>query len=364
MATVTLACPTTTTFETKCLKNNHEDSFSSYLSLIRESLAKELGDSSPTPTTMRVSIGKRRNENGELDVFQAEKYFSGLMDEDHSEKSFEKTTGTEKNLYKKEGKNIISLKSRSGTESSCSEASGNSRSTLLRDSRRKSTSGDQHLKKSSSKKFLGVFRCSCAGKDDIKADEEHHHSPNHATEFLTERIVLGLKREGVAIGALSSPFIEKPVISSSWKQGSPAGFVAAGGGGGCDNDDDVHSESSSDLFEIESLNLSIHVHPLFNPEPAYEPSEASIEWSVATASVANDDHRKIETMKKAIKNHKTGLLSGCADSKAVSVHTHDTDHQEFEKPERVNSGRDDHRFALQDLTPVARYHASQAIYTR
>ncbi|KAM0952952.1 putative protein PHYTOCHROME KINASE SUBSTRATE [Dioscorea sansibarensis] len=347
MATVTLASPTAT-FETKYLKNNHEDSFSSYLSLIRESLAKELGDSSPTPTTMRVSIGKRRNENGELDVFQAEKYFNGLMDEDHSEKSSERTTGTEKNLYKKEGKNIISLKSRSGTESSCSDASGNSRSTLLRDRRRKSIACD--LKKSSSKKFLGVFRCSCAGKDDIKADEEHHHSANHATEFLTERIVLGLKREGVAIGAFSSPFIEKPVISSSRKKSSPAGFGAAGGGN--DNNDDVHSDSSSDLFEIENLNLSIHVHPLFNPEPAYEPSEASIEWSVATASVANDDHRKIETMKKAIKNHKTGLLSGCANNKAVSVHTHDA--EEFEKPERVNSGRDDQRFALQDLPPVAR----------
>ncbi|RVW90474.1 Protein phytochrome kinase substrate 1 [Vitis vinifera] len=57
--------------------------------------------------------------------------------------------------------------------------------------------------------------------------------------------------------------------------------------------EDNESDASSDLFEIE--NLSGSAHPLFNRQASdgmssctrYEPSEASIEWSVVTASAAD-----------------------------------------------------------------------------
>ncbi|KAJ0987411.1 hypothetical protein J5N97_005767 [Dioscorea zingiberensis] len=366
MATVTIASPSTITsnlsytFET-ISNNSHEDSFATYLNLIRENLAlQELGhDSIQNPNTMRISIGKGRTEAGELDIFRAEKYFSGVMDDD-SKTPIIPSERARRSSFKKDGKMIVSLKSRSGTESSCSETSANSRNTLLCDHRKKPAASCSELKRNNSKKFLRVFRCSCAGKDATKVDKEEVYPQNYKTEMLTERIVLGFKREGVPIGPFGSPFVEKAFVGSNRRKSSPfstsAGVAAAAGGGGGGDNDDLRSESSSDLFEIESL--SINVHPLFIPEPSYEPSEASIEWSVATASVGHDDRKSEPIMKKAPKSHKPALLLGCVNNKAVSVTT-----EIYEKPERVNSGRPD-RFDLETLPPVARYHASQAIYTR
>lgn len=89
--------------------------------------------------------------------------------------------------------------------------------------------------------------------------------------------------------------------------------------------EDLGSDSSSDLFEIESLSST--VKPLFTRQASdgmsscmtsttkYEPSEASIEWSVVTASaadfsVANTgyDEKKLEVNTK---------LSGVAKTKSI-----------------------------------------------
>ncbi|KAI4340101.1 hypothetical protein MLD38_024970 [Melastoma candidum] len=56
--------------------------------------------------------------------------------------------------------------------------------------------------------------------------------------------------------------------------------------------DDLESEASSDLFEIENISGATNIDPLFVPHPPdgfsfYEPSEASIEWSVVTVSAAD-----------------------------------------------------------------------------
>ncbi|KAI4326640.1 hypothetical protein MLD38_031930 [Melastoma candidum] len=56
--------------------------------------------------------------------------------------------------------------------------------------------------------------------------------------------------------------------------------------------DDQESEASSDLYEIENISGTAGIAPLFAPHPpenfsSYEPSEASIEWSVVMASVTD-----------------------------------------------------------------------------
>ncbi|KAL5719405.1 hypothetical protein ACHQM5_012186 [Ranunculus cassubicifolius] len=134
-----------------------------------------------------------------------------------------------------------------------------------------------------------------------------------------------------------------------------------------DGDDDVMSDASSDLFEIESFSTQSTMYPMYRgrdsldeyssfdarsrfgrrsldettttatpsiaPTECYEPSEASIDWSVTTAegfSVANfsvsaseydiqtDYSRKIVASKR---RGNGGLLTSCRCEKAVNVAT-------------------------------------------
>lgn len=111
--------------------------------------------------------------------------------------------------------------------------------------------------------------------------------------------------------------------------------------------DDMASEASSDLFEIENISRSgwqpsDQSSCIMSPSTQYAPSEASIEWSVVTASAAEFssvcsgyDHEKhtvynttsnnrtrnqtkIEPAKKAQKTRANGLL-GCKSHKSVKV---------------------------------------------
>ncbi|KAL7604966.1 hypothetical protein Lser_V15G18365 [Lactuca serriola] len=109
--------------------------------------------------------------------------------------------------------------------------------------------------------------------------------------------------------------------------------------------DDMASEASSDLFEIENLSKSgwqpSDHSCVMSPSTQYAPSEASIEWSVVTASAAElssvysgydgkhtiyntaSNNRpsaktKIEPTKKPQKNLANSLL-GCKSNKSVQV---------------------------------------------
>ncbi|KAM1498084.1 hypothetical protein ACFX10_020970 [Malus domestica] len=105
------------------------------------------------------------------------------------------------------------------------------------------------------------------------------------------------------------------------------------------------SDASSDLFEIESLTGK--ANPFLarqasdagcvTPTNCYAPSEASIEWSVVTASVADismmsdfEDHQRPAKMApnstnakarmtKEIPRHRSGALLGCKSQKSVKV---------------------------------------------
>ncbi|XP_058744469.1 protein PHYTOCHROME KINASE SUBSTRATE 1-like [Vicia villosa] len=106
-----------------------------------------------------------------------------------------------------------------------------------------------------------------------------------------------------------------------------------------DDDDDAGSDASSDLFEIESLKgkSSNNFHTRQTSDAAsscvsptcYAPSEASIEWSVVTASAAVmsdcEDQMSEFTVRSPIKitrevpRRRPGILLGCKSHKAVRV---------------------------------------------
>lgn len=104
--------------------------------------------------------------------------------------------------------------------------------------------------------------------------------------------------------------------------------------------DDMASEASSDLFEIENISRTgwqPSESSCMSPSTQYAPSEASIEWSVVTASAADyssvysgydekEKHtvyntgviNKTETVKKSQRKMDSGLL-GCKNLKSVKV---------------------------------------------
>ncbi|KAJ1295780.1 hypothetical protein BS78_01G248700 [Paspalum vaginatum] len=108
--------------------------------------------------------------------------------------------------------------------------------------------------------------------------------------------------------------------------GVGVGRAAAGGGDGKDNadDDDAGSESSSDLFEIKSLMID---------DCPYEPSEASIQWSVVTADASDRGDRvsarwvsggggraPVPVAGRLPRDHRpVRLLAGCTSHRAVDV---------------------------------------------
>lgn len=128
--------------------------------------------------------------------------------------------------------------------------------------------------------------------------------------------------------------------------------------------EDIGSDASSDLFEIENISGS-NGKPftretsdvISSSMTAYEPSEASIEWSAVTASAADFssaadyDEKKVTAKPKATvdkdlqKSHPGGLL-GCKSHKTVSIA--ETAYRNIEK---LNS--DSRRFPRLDSTMIA-----------
>jgi hypothetical protein len=339
--------------------NPRDDSFSSYLTLVRESFSIETSHTGRTRSSLQINSSRRRSNDGEIDIFDAEKYFNGTM-----EYNTDILFGKEINLpYKKDKK--CSAQSRSKkTASVCSEAStGNSHTGLLRQHSR--------MVKAEGRKLLRVFLCTCSGKKatDTEVDagstrdsfgpfgESNMKDERRLdSEMRMKRLQLGFT-DGLFNGAGSLKSIEakevfirelmegekkvssgtgKSLYPSSEIQSSSVNAVSNGGSGSTYNhgsvgrgnkydsdEDDISSESSSDLFEISSI--SIKSHPFFEPDMdesvVYEPSEASINWSIVTASAANFSvaSQSDEPRKKSMNRGRKGLLMGCVSHKAVNV---------------------------------------------
>ncbi|KAL9149332.1 hypothetical protein ABFS82_12G103000 [Erythranthe guttata] len=322
-------------------KNTRDPSFSSFLDGAEETFVLKLGGGGATQD--HNFVGKKKSDDREIDVFDAEKYFNeGLTNH-----ATPKAVGAKILSKKDEPVEIFAGKEKgtksNGTLSLRSESSSNSRSTLLLQTNSKK---QHHLKKPANYKkgFLATIgcNCSCTDKNSVviengKSRQENHKTRDHLVrKSLSEYTCVRFEESELRVS--SEGHFSFPVFNS--KNGKPQ-----------DNDqetkipqisrtdNDSDSDASSDLFEIESLSKGNSSYlsrqasdglSCVTPTNCYAPSEASIEWSVVTASAA-DFSAISDSEELKYSNSKTGskevvpkvvrpsILSGCKSDKAVGV---------------------------------------------
>ncbi|CAL5399021.1 unnamed protein product [Camellia sinensis] len=357
-----------------------------YLRKITES------DISPNPIIItpheNLYLGRKKaEEEGEIDVFGAEKYFNHVDDENLK-------VGAIKYKYAKDEQSVeiglVKPKIQPGTPSIYSESSSNIQNVLLQNVVRNSPR--RNAKKRDGKKGLLAClgcNCSCNDRDSVETDEqfsesksktrdgtvskEHIENGHHTVDLAqinASRLhcmkidevgnsftfpILNSKAENLAIKARlhehdddddeQREFFEvfgSPVLEKKIQAGSDGIIIHT----------DAESDASSDLFEIESLKNNPNYPYLLRQASdgmsscvmqttCYAPSEASIEWSVGTASAVDfsamsdtaDLITSSEVVTKAQKmglNEKTGvskeadrqrsgILLSCKSHKAVRV---------------------------------------------
>ncbi|PHT46227.1 hypothetical protein CQW23_15385 [Capsicum baccatum] len=370
------------------------ESFSSYLKTEEDNFAFKTSGAAPVqdPTIafvfpQQTLVGTQKHQerakskDGELSIFGADKYFNKKM-----EYGAVPTTGVKYGGQTNKGMvDVPHLKpsSRTGAPSICSEASSfNSQSALLQNLPRNRCQTNQ--KKITGRRFFASFGCQgpCSGKKAVRVDRSSEpglsqpgskHSAGHfalssGTASVDEklRVVkkdlddqdLTIEEQRKSIEVFGSGKMRKGDIAGnlerklsmlSWDAIPKAQNLSTTTIGSSTVCDDMASDASSDLFEIENISscgygvmntqTSDYVPGCVSPATTqYAPSEASIEWSVITASAADyssvisDYDAKIisinaDTNTKTNKNAvgkedqkaRPGGLLGCKSLKAVSV---------------------------------------------
>ncbi|KAE9605521.1 hypothetical protein Lal_00025366 [Lupinus albus] len=422
------------TFNSQNNNTNHlrDASFSSYLNSNEKAFAESSQnlDSFIGNKNDHTLEGVKKEEDGEIEVFEAEKYFNG----EEVESTTVAKVDAKKYQYQKDEQTALESREytiQRGIPSVRSESSWNSQSALLQSAVRNRTN------KVRKKSFLASLGCKCycsdknsvdvsdhAGEISFKktptygiphrektpknlfnADLDANHSVKiskpHAELLINkdvyfqnqEKLEMELSRENslAAFSAMNSSLgnqlvkmqleeigtprkslqvfgspildrrssrsltLDKKFSMPSW-EGTPKmeenDFSANSGGNY--NDDDAESDASSDLFEIESFtgksnSTTFRTRPTSNvasgcDSPSfYAPSEASIEWSVVTASAVEysamsdyDDQGSVATIRSPLRTSLTSsngkpkgsrqvlrrrpaMLLGCKSHKAVGV---------------------------------------------
>lgn len=228
-------------------------------------------------------IPSYRAEDTELSVFDAKHYFDEGGKTQNTIKrpivrDARRTTNSRDNKYIENWKRSHSFRT---TPTSCSEASWNSRSGLLSNPPGSAalpiTSSTVKRKGKSSSRNLFYRNCPCYGKKSVDV-EEKCSSPVRFSMEKERRMV----SNSVKISAgLSWP---KELPGFSFRVAAKAKY----------GDEDVGSDTSSDLFELESFGAnsvyrrrdSLEEYLKLGERECYAPSEVSVDWSVATAEPA------------------------------------------------------------------------------
>uniref|UniRef100_A0A0E0M7J5 Uncharacterized protein n=1 Tax=Oryza punctata TaxID=4537 RepID=A0A0E0M7J5_ORYPU len=339
--------------------------FATYLDLVREE-----GDAGQMPPRQHGAASRRRTyADGELDVFAAERYFKGAMDgaDDYKVGVAPMTLVVPEEMAAvaaAAARPAVAVSrpawtTRASVASAGSASTANSQTVLLREQRRRdkccvhvggilrSCSGKRSVHvgggtvttepspaPASRIEWYRDLRLDKAGRVGQLAGDGVSHGgvvaaglPPNLNNIGAARVAAIGREEATAATATeysSSSFRSNFTLLAPVKVTVPA----SGGGGGDDDDDDVGSESSSDLFEIKSLMID---------DCRYEPSEASVQWSVVTASAADVSVaserggvgkgrpppavavRQQQQQHRRQADRPVGLLAGCVNHRAVDV---------------------------------------------
>ncbi|XP_021761644.1 protein PHYTOCHROME KINASE SUBSTRATE 3-like [Chenopodium quinoa] len=372
-------------------------SFSSYLDTAERDFVRTLAESinnSPTPSrevsTPRAMIVGRNNSraqrSGESDVFGAERYFNEKIGDDRKSgrshvvvpsKGGGHGGGINRHRHHRREKRDDLLE---GTKSSRSNISSTSSLKSPTPSLKSEGSFNSQIGLLLPKKLFSGFQCkgSCFDKKSVYTTNTTHQKPqsspksyqgnengyrksrstHHQEHFAFPIIdtasfhldqpkksidVFGIHQLGkqeiehnlerklsiLSWDAIPNSPTTPFTISLAKKTTSPSVRT--------EDDEDVCSDASSDLFEIGNLS---GVPGSQTSTPYYAPSERSIEWSVVTASAADnfssfsdhdDDHKStiprhrshknitLERKKVQRNSNSGGMFLGCTSHKAVDV---------------------------------------------
>ncbi|KAL8123545.1 protein PHYTOCHROME KINASE SUBSTRATE 1-like [Apium graveolens] len=278
---------------------------------------------SPEEIPRLINLGRSKNNEPEFSVFAADKYFNTKKEHSNASKyEAEKEKGVDMHL--------LQQKIRPKTPSISSKASSwNSQSVLLQ-SLHRNTSQTKHRKG----KYFPFFGCqgSCSEKKAVSVNQSVEYGVLHDIQqsqpepktleqfsfpvlnsgitslkvdeqFKEEKVqvdprnsieVFGFtkakKRDNIAIN------MERKLSILTWDAIPKVQSLATTSFGSSALCDDMASDASSDLFEIENISGMDHAvlsrqescnTSCMTPTTRYAPSEASIEWSVVTASAAD-----------------------------------------------------------------------------
>ncbi|KAI3817396.1 hypothetical protein L1987_11186 [Smallanthus sonchifolius] len=375
-------------------------SFSSYLNQAEENMVRKL-----TNDHHYHMKSKSEEDDEEIGVFGAEKYFKGEIEEggnNNDHRFIDSTSDTARKMHQQDDKSeefdqsfpakLRGDETSMHTPSVRSNASCNSRSGLL--PRAKQSPGkieNESKTKTKTKTLLARFGCNCLNKKSTQINEKRFL---HAKEMSKPHLKISDfdQKNGQFSSKLAETKTRKnhftfPVLnsndlnsnsnsSSNSKSGNLAGKIRGDNNNNNNNNGgrlsigkklsllndwdmdiptgdgmyisssrtynkDVDSDSSSDLFEIESFSPtgdSSYLGHRKSESNCYAPSEVSVDWSVVTASAAdfsvvsdqedgrtggggwrNSGGKARVTDKKDEQKKRPGILSGCANHKAVRV---------------------------------------------
>ncbi|KAF4402608.1 hypothetical protein CsatB_019797 [Cannabis sativa] len=404
----------------------------------------------PYLITNHEKLGRRKEDDEEIGVFGAEKYFNGVINEDASSRississvrSYDinhhhKNNGDHRQIHQRVPDiEQIQSKIHPSTPSVRSESSWNSRSMLLQNSEKKLNSSRSKSSKMNRMKFLASLGCSCSDKDSVDTKDageisfnNNNNHPSYENAIRKPNLVSSIRpsmdladainqmnrtpakiekarscdfpcQEGSssfrstkspsglltnAPPMIKSPFLGRAEINlckspevfgssssltvlekgnktmsfdrrptmMSWDHTMPQPEEIVFPTGGITHHDSG-SDASSDLFEIDSMTGKTNpfrarrlsddtASSCMTPTHGYAPSEASIQWSVVTASAADysamsdceetttvrphTTSRKVLSAKARIldaeimhrRRSSTSTLLGCKNHKAVNV---------------------------------------------